>query len=114
MGLNLKIGEDIIILLKLYNINEGTLKEICEVVEKPMSYGRIYQIRRDLLKMGILEITKKIREEMVIKRKIKRAVFKINHKNIDKVLCTELPTKILYDRFIRGEIQIMPKYEKDE
>ena len=106
MVLNLRFSKDTIFLLNLYEINEGTLKKICQVGNINPADGRIYRIKRDLINLNIISLTGKVKEEKIKKRTRYSHIYKIKHSAIDQIFFGELKIKILYDRIKQGKVSV--------
>lgn len=102
--IKLMFSEDVQILLDLYSIKKGTLLDISKSINKYYKTGKIYSIKDALIRMKILVPTSETRTIKKGNGTTETIVYRIEHEIIDKIFCTELPTRILYDRFLDGKI----------
>lgn len=97
MKINLNFNKHIKLLLKLYNVKEGTLASISKQIQEPVQNGCLYNIKNDLIKLNIL-----IPKESIIARKGRGEGelinYRINHEAIDQIFFGDLPTDILFER----------------
>ena len=108
--MNLSFNNDIGLLLKMYDLKGGTIAQIARSLDI-MSNGKMYKIKGDLLRYGILVPTKKIIMERRGRGEKPEIFFEVNHNALDQLLCGELPTRVLYERVLNGKmsINIKPK-----
>jgi len=104
MKLNPEPTTDMKILLRLYEVKQGTLLSISKEIGIGHTSGKIYTIKDDLLKLGIL--TPIGSETVKIGMGEKQAiVYKVNHDVIDQIFLGELETSILFFR-VRDRIDV--------
>jgi len=111
--MELKFPTNIQILLNLYKVKEGTLVSIADRVGFPHSNGKIYTIKENLVKWGVLVPTNKTENIRKGLGEKKARIYRVNHEAIDQLFCGELETSIIYDRIVGGNISIMfPRIKK--
>jgi len=98
------------ILLNLYKLKRGTIKQISEKCGSKREYGTLYTMKPFLLKYGILSEVKK----WTYSDAMKIAYYNINHSELDRFIFTETPLKIIYDRIWNGKYISLSKIKPKE
>jgi hypothetical protein len=96
--LNLKLPPDIEILIKLYDIKNGTIQEISEKLGLSLTTGKIYKIKDTLIQLHILEKTNILGTTNLGRGEKKAIIFEVNHDTLDQIFFGELATSRLRDR----------------
>lgn len=106
MTLNIELSNKEKFLFALYKVKEGTFREISEQAGVDYKSGLTYKIKGNLIDMGILV---PLYEKKYSKKKDKCiTVYKVEHGELDRFFCCDFETKILYQRFLNGQIPVIP------
>jgi hypothetical protein len=113
MVLRLDPNKDVQLLIKLYGVKKGTLKEISNVIGVRYTSGKIYDIKEDLISCGIL-IEDGAKKQRIGFGEKETSVYRVDHSAIDRFLVQNYsPAKKIYQRIYDGKMQILPRLDKE-
>lgn len=103
--------EKLKILLSLYKVREGTLKDISEKAGYKYTSGTFYRLKNWLINEEIIEKVKEV-DDTAGRGSKKTEFFRVRHDVIDSILLAEEDTKVLFDRSMRLVLKPKPRKSK--